>query len=333
LIAVFAGLSAASTGFGASALPATDAVSLMTRYDGHVQSIGYKLAAAATPYCDGGVFLPGFSVHTLSQYSATARPAALAVFGFSDSAPQIRNIATDSPAAAAGLVAGDAIVAIDDAPLPIMAIADGAAGDFAYSEAVLSSLERAAALGTLTLKIRRQRKVATIRVALQRGCYARFDARFSRGLSAQADGQWVQVSTGLLDYARDDTGVAAVLSHELAHNILGHRRARQSRKGVSQAAGEPSEGRLRRNSELAADQLGVAIMACAGFAPEGALAFWQRIARERPWHALGSADHPGARHRIAAIESALAGNGVARASCGPVGQTTGVTGPSARDTQ
>jgi predicted Zn-dependent protease len=114
----------------------------------------------------------------------------------------------------------------------------------------------------------------------------------------------VVVYTGLLPVAVDETGLAVVMGHEIAHALVGHGAERMSQQlvftfggiAVDQAMQEQPEqtraivlstygvgaqlGILKysRTHESEADHLGLIYMAMAGYDPEAAVTFWQRMA-------------------------------------------------------
>lgn len=113
--------------------------------------------------------------------------------------------------------------------------------------------------------------------------------------------------TGIMPICRDETGVAVVMGHEVAHAIANHGRERMSNGmlvngligGAQVAMGQnPSltqnlflqafgvGGQLgmltfSRKHELEADQLGLNFMALAGYDPRSAPDFWDRMSEGR----------------------------------------------------
>ncbi|HEX9650358.1 MAG TPA: M48 family metallopeptidase [Cyclobacteriaceae bacterium] len=109
--------------------------------------------------------------------------------------------------------------------------------------------------------------------------------------------------TGILPVCQDELGVAVVMGHEVAHAIANHGRERMSQgllanlglSTLSMAMGQnPSltndiflqsigigtqMGMLKfsRNHESEADHIGLIFMAIAGYDPQAAPAFWQRM--------------------------------------------------------
>ncbi|SHN12176.1 Peptidase family M48 [Cyclobacterium lianum] len=132
--------------------------------------------------------------------------------------------------------------------------------------------------------------------------------------------------TGILPICQDETGIAVVMGHEVAHAIANHARERMSQGmvangllgGIQAAMGENPTltqtiflqaigfggqvGMLKfsRDQELEADQLGLIFMAMAGYDSREAPAFWQRMNAQsegaRPPEFLST--HPGPERRI-----------------------------------
>lgn len=109
--------------------------------------------------------------------------------------------------------------------------------------------------------------------------------------------------TGILPICENETGVAVVMGHEVAHAIANHGRERMSQQmalnGIlsigaattqesksklddifMQAAGAASPlGMLKfgRDQESEADRMGLIFMAMAGYDPAAAIEFWERM--------------------------------------------------------
>ena len=138
--------------------------------------------------------------------------------------------------------------------------------------------------------------------------------------------------TGILPYTLDDTGIAVVMGHEIAHAIARHGNERMSQGLALQLGGaslqvalsEKSEqtqnlflqsyglastvGSLKysRKHESEADKMGLVFMALAGYNPEGAVDFWKRMSQsggQKPPKILST--HPHDDKRIADIKAYL----------------------------
>lgn len=109
--------------------------------------------------------------------------------------------------------------------------------------------------------------------------------------------------TGIMPICKDESGVAVVMGHEVAHAIANHGRERMSQQmlaelgvsgfsalmGSNPTAGEEllmqavgagtSVGMLTfsRQHESEADHIGLLFTAMAGYDPNSAVAFWQRM--------------------------------------------------------
>ncbi|HAZ04733.1 MAG TPA: peptidase M48 [Marinilabiliales bacterium] len=123
----------------------------------------------------------------------------------------------------------------------------------------------------------------------------------------------VVVYTGLLPVTQNETGLAIVMGHEIAHSIAKHGNERMSQAMVQQLGGTALEVALAqkpqqtkdlflmsygvgsqlgamlpwsRRQETEADQYGLIFAAMAGYDPREAIPFWQRMS------AAGGANQP-----------------------------------------
>jgi predicted Zn-dependent protease len=118
----------------------------------------------------------------------------------------------------------------------------------------------------------------------------------------------VVVYTGILPVTQDETGLAVVMGHEIAHAIAEHGNERMSQQLLQQAGAvglmvamndEPAETQAMwlavygvgttvgimlpysRTHESEADHLGLIFMAMAGYDPHAAPEFWKRMAASK----------------------------------------------------
>jgi len=117
----------------------------------------------------------------------------------------------------------------------------------------------------------------------------------------------VVVYTGILPVTKDETGLAVVMGHEIAHAIANHGNERMS-QGLLAATGQMALAKALENKkqetqtlfmaafgigaqvgvllpysrlhESEADHLGLIFMAMAGYDPRQAVAFWERMAAD-----------------------------------------------------
>ena len=111
--------------------------------------------------------------------------------------------------------------------------------------------------------------------------------------------------TGILPYCQDESGIAVVMGHEIAHAVARHGNERMSQQMVTQFGAELGNAMMSeksaeaqalfstlygvgsqllvalpysRSHETEADKMGLIFMAMAGYNPETAVEFWQRMA-------------------------------------------------------
>ncbi len=133
--------------------------------------------------------------------------------------------------------------------------------------------------------------------------------------------------TGILPICEDETGVAVVLGHEVAHAIANHGRERMSQQmalngilSVGSVASSTSENKVDdillqavgiasplgmlkfgRDQESEADHMGLIFMAMAGYDPAAAPEFWKRMSAQSGGSQQPEflSTHPSSQTRIA----------------------------------
>jgi predicted Zn-dependent protease len=145
----------------------------------------------------------------------------------------------------------------------------------------------------------------------------------------------VVVYTGLLPVAKDEAGLAVVMGHEIAHAIARHGSERMSQALMVQMGGMALSQALAKSPALTkelftqsygagtqygvllpysrvheteADRLGLIFMAMAGYQPQAAVDFWQRMAALKEGKSSGPeflSTHPADEKRIANIKKLI----------------------------
>jgi predicted Zn-dependent protease len=144
----------------------------------------------------------------------------------------------------------------------------------------------------------------------------------------------VCVYTGILPITQDENGLAVVLGHEISHAVARHGTERMSQGLIAQGLGtalsvavakEPQTTQqlwmtafgvgatvgvllpYSRTQESEADHLGLIFMAMAGYDPQTAIPFWERMAKQagngKPPEFLS--DHPADQTRIDNIKKEM----------------------------
>ncbi|WP_192820520.1 M48 family metallopeptidase [Rufibacter sp. LB8] len=135
------------------------------------------------------------------------------------------------------------------------------------------------------------------------------------------------VYTGLLPVTQNEAGLAVVMGHEIAHVIAKHSNERISQQMAAEGIGATLGGlgggasaqilntaygigagvgmmKFGRTQESEADRLGLIFMAMAGYNPETAITFWQRMAASSGGQSAPEilSTHPSNETRIADIQ-------------------------------
>ena len=144
----------------------------------------------------------------------------------------------------------------------------------------------------------------------------------------------IVVYEGLLPYTQNEASLAIVLGHEIAHAVAKHSAEQMSKQlknqygtqilgGVLQAAGVSSTTtqlaqilaqkglqfrslKYSRDNETEADHMGLIFAAMAGYDPNVAISFWQRMSQGSSSNQSDMfSDHPSDAKRIAAIKAEM----------------------------
>jgi predicted Zn-dependent protease len=128
------------------------------------------------------------------------------------------------------------------------------------------------------LKISRAGQNLTLPLVAERGCEVRSRLARSSQTNAFADGRYAIMTTKLLGFVENDDELAVVLSHEIAHNLLGHPGRLDDEKvphGILRNFGK-NAARVRATEEEA-DRLSIKLLWAAGYNVNAAIPFWRRL--------------------------------------------------------
>lgn len=142
----------------------------------------------------------------------------------------------------------------------------------------------------------------------------------------------IVVYEGILPYTQNETGLAVVLGHEVAHAVAKHSNERMSQQVASQygaaalgAVLSTSSSTVQqlgqtvyglgaeygvmlpfsRKQELEADHLGLVFMAIAGYDPNQAIPFWERMSTQGGGTLEFLSTHPSDSKRIQEIQKEI----------------------------
>ena len=144
----------------------------------------------------------------------------------------------------------------------------------------------------------------------------------------------IVVYSGILPVTKDEAGLATVLGHEVSHALANHGAQRMSTQlleqlgqaGLAMAVGNKSAETQQlamqaygvttqygvtlpfsRSNETEADKIGLTLMAIAGYNPDQAIVFWERMSANSGGQATPefASTHPSDATRIAALKALL----------------------------
>lgn len=262
--------------------------------DARVARLAYRLATAGRRNCPHLEPATGLVLQHLSQFQPSDRAGVVAALPI-DRGPGVIVVVPDSPAAIAGIGAGDILLAVDGKAIPAepdLALPFDAARAHDRADAVIDLLQTARGVTVL-----RDGASHTIDITPLPACPSRVHLARSGQRNAFADGRHVFLTTGVLAQLHNDDELAFLIAHEMAHNILGHAALMRSgtvggRKGV-------------RQIESAADRLGGTLMLDAGFDPVLGAALLRRLGGS-DFGIVLLARHESPETRIAALQALVA---------------------------
>ena len=258
--------------------------------DQRLQDVAWKLVRGNAEFCEGAVPSIGLQLQDTASYGSPAvARAALGLTG--DFA--VQTSAKGSPADIAGALPANREITLIDQTAPSTL----KAGKRFYWERLAKVHDLIdASLGASGSVSFTFADGSSARVEPVDVCPSRFEL-MGDGQKAVADGNRVVIGVEFPAFRYDEPEFAALVSHELAHNLLGH------------TAWLDRNGRRRSHTRLTereADRLIPWLLANAGYDPESAVRFFRNL---RP--ASGSllffrGTHPKWRERAASVEGEIA---------------------------
>lgn len=254
-----------------------------------LQDIGWRLVSGNARFCDGARPAIGLQLHDMASYS---NPAAVRrLFGLSGDFAVLTS-ARGSPAGEADLPPNTEIAAIDGQDPNAWPAKPN--GDWRRAVRAHDLIDaQLAENGVVELTLANGEE---IRFIANYACPTRFELG-GDGKRALADGSRVIVERGFpgLGYADDE--LAAALAHELAHNLLRHRKW-LDRNGRGQ--------RNIRLTEREADRLMPWLLANAGYQPDAVMRFMERWGPRHSGGIFRKRTHDGWDERVEAIAAEVA---------------------------
>lgn len=279
--------------------------------------VGARISAANVTFCKdkqrADVGLDALRPDRLPPVEQSALASHLGLETVAGLAPIVVGVAQGSPAEAAGIAVGDVIL---NAPNTM----------FADQSVLTINGGGAVALA----RLRRGDEIIEARMQPRQACDFPSRLQRSRDLNAFADGTGMTFYTAMMRLAQDDDLLATVYAHELAHNTMRHRDAKEENATVGMAAGllvdiaaavvgVNTQGQFAKMGggigagaysqafESEADYVGAYYMRRAGYDSGRSAYFWARMAGATGGSVQKSAfgsTHPSYPERAAALRLA-----------------------------
>lgn len=279
-----------------------------------VWNVGDPILSGGTELCPGRVRANfGFLAWTRWDIGGHYRIASMELYGLDDSV-RVVHVLAGSPAAKAGLRAGDVIEQIGWHKIP-----SGTTGGTALQQI----LEREAVAGRpLTFHLRRGEERLTIEMAPRPQCDFQLVLTESDQINAFFDQRKVYLTYGLTRFVADDSELAAVISHVLGHAMLAHVGERSLTEDLVEqlealrvatldpeqrdrmaAAGLTPEARpFTLEQEIQADRLALELLSRAGYRLDALGEVWRRLDEATGGAVLLRDFHPVTPERLEAID-------------------------------
>lgn len=289
-----------------SATPIAEQLLRLADSDLRVARVASQLLYANAGHCTRKMPGTGLVLHSSAQYSAAARPEALALWSF-PSAVSIEAVVPQSPADRAGLRPGDGITAIAGQILP--GNAPPSSGSTYLRDAAERLIQSLPAESALQLRIMRGGREFEILLAPAPSCRARIEVVAGSSVKARSDGDTIQLGQEFVDQI-DDAGLAVALAHELAHTILDHRAKLSRLESVDQPIARREHAKLARQFEDEADLLSLNLLASAGWDPAIAPHFMRKSGKHFEPLIPRSRAHRSTKDRARRMELAISATGL-----------------------
>jgi len=284
-----------------------------------VDSIAFRLRTANVADCKDWVSAQ------IGLYAATPRSLPRKYQSYTAEAlnigwmrPTAISVAEDSPAAKAGIVAGDEIIALNGELIPLWGTAGWMGGWL-----------KANGVKPVEVAVRRDGADRVVTVTPVMGCAIPITYIVDADANASASDTKITINTGIVALAETDAQLALVIGHEMAHSNLGHNDKKRWNQilGIASggaidlgifAGGVSTGGAFARqfgnyggqafsvNFEREADYVGAYYTARAGYDLKGVEEVWRRMGLVSPASILPNKSHPVTAARFVQLQKVTA---------------------------
>jgi hypothetical protein len=281
-----------------------------------LHSVAFPILAANVDLCaEKGKIAAKTGLQTVGHgvFPRDYQGAAKAVLG-TERALFVAGVVPGSPAAQAGFKEGDLLLSANKVTVP-----DGDDAATVFAE----EMNRISKAGTsIVARIRRSGSEMDITLIPIPACDYGYGIAQNSDVNAFADGRRIVFHTGMMRFANIDEELAAVVGHELAHNLMGHLDSKRDNAalgmlvdilfaglgvGTQGAFANMARQAYSQEFETEADYVGLYMTARAGFDIRNAASFWRRMGVEHPSsiRANHASSHPSAPYRFVSLDKTV----------------------------
>lgn len=216
---------------------------------------------------------PGFTIHRLEDYPAPVRGMAEAWLGVKADGIYVRAVRPNTSAAEARISPGDQILAVNENPISADPLMES------YNRAVLRNGFESV-LSKVAIRTPEGREYIA-RIRPDTACDIPAKVVYSEDINGHTDGREVLITSALMRDVPDDTNLALVIAHEMAHVIADHTKRPPSQE-----------------LELEADRMALVLMTRAGYDINAAVSYWKNAAHPHDGGHVSKSSHPTTRARF-----------------------------------
>lgn len=263
----------------------------LQRDDSLVQTVAWRLMVANAPFCARNGPATDIVVQDIAAYADPALAAR--VYGLAGPI-HIGALAENGPGAKAGLAVNQTLIAVDGQSVSTLP-PPPQKSPFDRADAVQTMLDNAAARhGAVTLTLSDGRQIT---VPAGPACHVHVHVDDGKNYARATRDEVHLGRRHLAETQGDETLIAAMAAHEMAHAVLDHQ---------AQMAASHGSLTVTRRAEREADRLSVWLLANAGYPPEAAVTYQSTIIARHAGFLTIDPTHGSWRTRIRVIAEEIA---------------------------
>lgn len=284
-----------------------------------VDTIAFRLRTANVTFCDERVS-PQIGLYAVTPRSLPRRYQSYIseALNIGWMRPTAISVVEDSPAAKAGIVAGDEIITLNGELIPLW----GTAG-------WINRRLKANGTKPVELNVRHDGEGRIVTVTPVMACAIPIAYTVDGAASASTGDTRIVINTGMVTLADTDAQLALIIGHEMAHSNLGHLDKQRWNQVLGMAGGAAIDlgilaggvstgGAFARqfkifgarafsvSFEREADYVGSYYAARAGYDLKGAEEVWRKIGLDAPGNILPNNSHPVTAARFVQLQKVTA---------------------------